>query len=291
MKAVTSGNKKLLLFAFICLLLLIANNITFFNLTSEWFGQDKIISVVDSYLAQSEENIENDLIKLAELYSLFSMLQSSESGITFVVDIQIGVGQLLAAFTTAIEKATEVAALSIVIIQIIKLILEFSESITPWLFSILLFSGVIYGLSHSLFNRESEMWPASEKFVKIALVFFVMFHLFLPYSLYGTALLAQKNIADIKSDYQTSLDHLYSQTSAAYKKESLKNKTKRMFQDYERSIIDLPHKVETMVRYHTRHMAVLMFEFILLPIGLFVIGIALIWQVLRSPERNNRATD
>jgi len=275
-------NYKMLTLALTCLTLLILTAVLPVVHIISWLGQDSIIISINSYLNESQRIARNDFVKLSELSALLAPLQSSEVGISFIVDVQVGVGQLLESFTKLVVDAAEVSVLVISTIEIIKYSLSLSEMITPWLFLMVLAAGVLYGFNHSFTGGRGAYSLIGNRFVKIVITLFLVLHIFLPYSLYGAALFSKHLIDDSKAANHSVLNNLHQHMGATHKKEGLKDRAENAIHSFEKIVLDVPRKVEAMAIYHARHMAMSLFEFIVLPIALFAIAIITIYGVIRT---------
>ena len=276
-------NKNMLVLALVCLGLLIVTAAFSVTSISNWFGQDEIINVIDNYLNQSQQTARYDLIKLSELAALLSLIQSSEVGVSFFVDIQVGVGQLITSLSSLVIKAIEASLLAISAVEIIKLTVKFSEMITPWIFLTLLVSGTLYGFNHAFIQGNHRYKTVCDSFTKVVVTLFLVFHLFLPYSLYGAAYLSQHLTNETKLENQAALKNLHENMDATHKKEDLKDRAENAIHTFEKIVLDLPQKVEAMTVYYTRHIAMTLFEYILMPIMLFSIAVMTsIWLMRAS---------
>ena len=274
-------DKKLLL-SVACLLLLILTHALPSSSLGKWAGQDDIIITINHYLDHSETIASEDLTKLLELNTMISPLQSSQVGISLFIDVQIEIGQLLASFTHLLNKAIEVGVLAVSSIGLLKLMINLSETIAPWLFYIMLATGVIYGLVSSFTHNQGRYNEMAARAAKTTLLLFLVLHIFLPYSLYGSALLSKHIIAEQRTENSTALHHLHQHVATPHNKQSLKERAEHNVHSFEKIVLDLPHKVETIANYHTRQTTLSLFEYIILPLGLLLLSTWMLISIFRS---------
>ena len=252
----------------------------------KWFGQDEIVRVIHHYLTGSEHQARNDLVKLMELEALMVPLQHSVVGISFLVDIQVGVGQMMASFTHLLAEAIVVTLSLISTIEVLRVILDFSEMATPWVWIALLFSGILFGFSHSVIENRGWLTTLGRRSIKLTLGLFLLLHILVPYALYGSAILSKHLLAETKQSSALFLEHLHQQSGAQHKKADMKTRAEAVVDTFEKVTLDLTHRVEGMAVYHTRHIASSLLEFILFPLMALAALTGGIWLLIRTDIRN-----
>lgn len=254
----------LLTFGLFCLIVLI---LIYFSIisTSQWIGDGEIIGYINSYFTESQKFARQDLIVLLELHSF----------ITPAIHTLVGANKdMLSSFSKLISDTTEIYTYAIIAIEIIKYLLIISEAITPWLFEVLLFTGAIFGVYHSLFNCTGMYMALCKKFIKaVAIVFFIL-HILLPYSLYITARFSKNIIEKDRVESRTMLHNLYDQM---YYTNDFRDKI-----SLERIVLKLPYKIEVMIKYYTKYVVITGLEFIILPIVLFLVSIGILRLVIKE---------
>lgn len=271
----------MLFFGLACFILLLLTSLSLVP-TSHWLGQDKIITYINSYLNESQKVSRQDLILLFELEALISPLQHTSTGASSIVDVQVGIGDILSSLHKLISDTADMYIFAISTIEVIKYIIMISEVITPWLFAAVLFVGGVFGLCHSLSDSYGLHIALCNQVTKIVVVLFFVLHIFLPYSLYATALFSKHTIESEKTENRVILHNLHTHMSATHIKGSYKERAETSIHLFEKIVLNLPHKVEAMIIHHTKYMAMSVFEFIILPILLFLIAIGILRWVLKS---------
>lgn len=275
---------KMLAFALICLIILLLTSLSLIPV-SQWLGQDEIIKYINNYLNESQKISRQNIILLFELKALLAPIQHSNVGISFIVDIQVGVGDILASSNELISDTIKIDILAISTIEVIKYVIIVSETIIPWLFTALLIAGAIFGLCHSFSNSYGLHIALCNKITKVIVVFFFVLHILLPYSLFSAALLSKSILDSDKTENRVMLHHLHDEINATHIKGTFKQRAENSMNSFEKVILDLPHKIELMVMYHTKHMAMSAFEFIILPIVIFIGAVGILRWIIKIEDK------
>jgi len=275
-------------FGLACLSMLALTTLSFIP-SSKFLGQDEIITQIDSYLNESQKLERQDLMVLLELETLLSPMQHSNIGISFIVDVKVGIGEMLRSLNELISDTAKDYIFAISTIEVIKYIIRVSETIVPWLFSGVLFVGAMFGFCHSFSNRYGLHIALCNQVTKIVVVLFFVLHILLPYSLFATALFSKSIIDKDRTENRTMLHNLHKEIKTAHKKEDFTQRAENSIHSFEKIIVNLPHKVELMAIHNTKHIAMTLFEFVILPIAIFLITVVvLIWGI--KTEDRSKAT-
>ena len=275
---------KMLAFALICLTILILTSLSLIPI-SQWLGQDEMIKYINNYLNESQKISRQNIILLYELKALIAPIQHSNVGISFIVDIQVGIGDILASLNKLISDTIKIDILAISAIEVIKYVIISSETITPWLFASVLLVGTIFGLCHSFSNNYGLHIALCNKITKIIVVLFFVLHILLPYSLFSAALLSKNILNSDKTENRVMLHHLHDEINATHIKGTFKQRAEKSMHSFEKIILDLPHKIESMVIYHTKHMAITAFEFLFLPFVIFIGAVGILRWVIKTEDK------
>jgi len=266
-------------FGLACLVMLTLTTLSLVP-SSKWFGQDKIITQIDNYLNESQKLERQDLITLLELETLLSPIQHSDVGISFIVDVKVGIGEMLRLLNELISDSAKISIFAISAMEVIKYIIAASEAIIPWLFAGVLLAGGVFGLCHSFSEGYGPHIALCNKITKTVVVLFFVFHILLPYSLFTASIFSKGIIDKDRTENRTMLHNLHKEVKAMHKKEDFRQRAENSIDSFEKITLKLPHKVELMAIHHTKHIAMTLFKFIILPIALFLISVAvLIWGI------------
>jgi hypothetical protein len=276
----------MLFFAIMCLITLILVSLSVIPV-SKLLGQDKIITHINWYLNESHKVERQDLIVLLEIETLLSPMQHSDIGISSNIDAKVGVGEILASLNRLISDTAKVYIFAISTIEIMKYIIIISETIMPLLFTGVLFAGVIFGLCHSFSDSYGLHTVLCNQITEILFVLFFVLHILLPYSLFASALLSENIIKKDRTENRAMLHNLNNQIKSTHTKENFSKRAEKMINSLEKTVLNLPHKIELMAMHHTKHLAMSILEFMILPILLFLISIGILrWTMkIDIPKR------
>jgi len=259
-----------LIIGIIFLVILILTSLSYIS-TENLFKESDVILYIEEYLNRSLQISRQNLIILLELEALISPIKHSEAGVSFIVDIQVGVGNILTSFNTVINDSIKFYIFGISILELIKYIILFTQSLTKLLLFGLLFIGVIFGLCYGFLYYNAKYYELCNKVIKIFLILFIILHIVLPYSFYATAKLSKSFLHKQKIENKIALHNLHTQMKAVHIKQSIHKRAEQSIHSFEKIILDLPHKVELIIIHHTKNMAMTIFEYIILPVVLLVL--------------------
>jgi hypothetical protein len=222
------------------------------------------------YLTQQEENSKEVLLKLAEVYTFLEVIKTSKVGISFFIDVNVQIGNLVKTLSDAAEKGITISTVAMASNLILKSIVKISSDAVPFLFKITLFLLSIYYLNMALFDLYTIGKMIFALF-KIGLALFMLTHIVVPYTIHATSVISHYSLNEIKQKNHDHLDHIYNQHIAnKQKSNSLKDNAEDAIHRFEKTMSHLPQIVEKTSTFTVYHLALFLLESIIMPIMLLL---------------------
>lgn len=222
-----------------------------------------------AYLAREEQASRDVLIKLAEVYTFLEVIRSSDVGVSFLIDINVEVGNLVTSLSRAVDRGMIVSTIAMSSSIILKTLVKLASDISPFLFkSSLLFLSILF-LNMALFNKFI-LTTLSEACFKTFALLLIVTHLVIPYSIHATELIAHLAIKDLKIENQKHIEDVYQNNSVPQRKGDLKDRAEGSLHLFEKKLTHLPQSIEKTTLFLTYHLALFLIEGIFLPIALLV---------------------
>ena len=255
-------------FSFIFLLLIFS---PLSNPIKSTFQQDKLITQNKAYLSGTEKTDRKVLIQLAEIDALLAVLQSGEVGISFIVDLQVKVGQSLSTFSKFINKSLEMTIVSIIATATLSVLLDLSEYLSKILLITLLVSVCLLCFSRVIGIESKSEKTIESTFIEIVALLFLSVYLLVPYSIHGAAFIEDVIFSGMMTERNTNINNLHKSFTQGEQSVSFKNKAKNDFKKFEQIAVDVTEKIENTMTYYVEHFIHIIFRAILIPLGVFAL--------------------
>ena len=268
--------------AILCLCLATATVSPLSSPLSEFFNQNDLVHANDNYLEEIEKTDRQNLLKLTEIASTLAVLESSQVGISILVDASIKIGKAIKPLSNVTEKAFDLTLASISATIALRWILNFAELVAPLLFFISMLITCLYFLLRA-YNKSNSLFIVSVyKFTHITALVFLCSHIILPYSIHSVALIEKSLYTDIKKQKNTDLHNLHGMLTHNDSKHNIKDKIESDIHRIEHLIIKLPNKVEVLASYYSKHMILTILRSIIFPLAIFYVFIIVMRSHLHS---------
>lgn len=247
------------------LLLILIHNHQLQGITS-WFSHNVIHQHNQAFLTHLKKMANSDFQRLATLSSILEVARSSQIGISFIADLNIDIGDILSAFTQLVEKATELTLASVTVIMLLQLIANVAEIISPWLLQLSLFAVMLMFVYRIFFPlRNMPIFLIKGSFLLFTL--FLVFHLIYPYSLHISSAISHQLTSELRQHNSESLKYVHDHIVGEEHKKDLKENAEYSVKQLRKiSASHIHHKIETLSRYITVHLAIMLFDLIVMPL-------------------------
>jgi len=260
---------RFLLLAMICFTLGLTSVSPLSSYISSLFNQNNLVMVNDKYLEGIEKSNRKNLLLLTEIDSLLSVLESSQVGMSLIVDASLKIGKAVTPLSKVVTKAFDLTFISITVTVALRWLLNLAEIVAPVLFFITMIISGIYGIARAFGDHVTTTAKSALKCLKIFGLGFVCTHLLIPYSIHSVSLLEGILYADIEKQKNTNLHNLHSDLIRHHAKQSIKEKIKHDIKQIENTLLKLPLKVDVLVSYYSKHMMITLLRSSVFPLAIF----------------------
>ena len=268
-KVFAKSNVKPILFVSVTGLVLL---LTIFGVT------DKVISSVGhgyihqqavDYLEQAETASKETFVLLSVAKAGTGILESSQGGISFFIDVQVQLGKAFESLKSLIDHAWEISLFGLSLLLVGRLLLEYTQVLLYPLLILLTSCWLLYAV---LMSVDSQFSHFSKRLLRSVFVGTFMIIFALPLSIYATSIGSQGLTAELKGEINAGLsEHNSLYTPSKTNSDDLKESAKSVITQYKSKRKDIHGHVEKMHTYVYQHIAVLLLELVVLPLILLVI--------------------
>lgn len=153
-------------------------------------------TVNQHYLSDARQYVSDLLDVLTSSKMVLSVLQSSQGGIDFFVDVQIQLGQSLSALTDTVNYAWKLSLAALSSIELLSLSLETSHySMTP---ALTLFF-ILLGIFIAVRNRFPKTGGIFSRLASSVAFLVLLTHFLIPWSVYATAVISHDVLSEHRS--------------------------------------------------------------------------------------------
>lgn len=238
----------------------------------------------EAFLKDATSRAESMSLLLAELHAGLLVLQSSQFGISFIVDANIQLGHAIAQLTELVAYGRNYALFNLMALHIIENLLVLVQWLSPWLMVFALL-GLLAIVSADTWLSTRNRWHMSLiRFGEGAVILVILLVLVFPLSVY---MVSRSNEAITGALYHESYQavsdssqHILGESDSS----SIKDDASTSISQFKTVKVDLSSKSSYLTRHVTRYAAVTFLEVFLLP-ALF--SLFMLW-LARSLVRRHR---
>ncbi len=247
-----------------------------FNAILDILIKGHIDDVNRGYLASSLHESDTLLEIISGMKVLLALLQSSSGGISFIVDVEIRLGETMNVLVELINQAWQFSVASVAANHAMSMLLDLSYLATAPTLTLFF---ALYGLSLSVRSRAINLSVSIERIAQ-AMLFIVLFvHLAIPLAIYGTATashyLFQDYRGSIKSEFQQHYDRMPKHNAT----DSLHSQVKTTIDQFNQHQKDADKQSESLSSLTIKHIVVVVIEGLVLPV-LLLLGLLMLFKSL-----------
>jgi hypothetical protein len=225
-------------------------------------GRGYIYTQATNYLEKSEAASKNTFILLSIAKSGIAILESSQAGISFIVDADVQLGKAFESLKHLVDSAWKLSLGGLSLQFVTKILLSESDAIVPTLmltFSVLWLLHAIlkhWGCSHSV---------VSDRVLRaMGVGIFVIVFAF-PLAIYGTSFFSKQVTAEVSDQVRKGLEEHNKLFSNKIDPDNLKDSARDALELFRSKIKDIHQHVELMHTYVYQYAATLFLEIIAIP--------------------------
>ncbi len=238
-----------------------------------YFNEQPLIQSNQNYLQNLAKKDRSELLLLSEINGFLSLIQSSELGVSFVLDAQIQVGNILNPLTDITQQSFNSTLSSLHLTNGLQKVLTLLAWLTPKVAIFLLLLISLYCLLKMKKSRSSLVSHMKPIIINLATLLFTL-HLLIPYSLYMSAQIDKALYHSLSMDVQSDLENLHQTLVSDKNKNGLIEKTEYFIKNLERMLLDIPKKTEALISYHSNQTILTALRIIIMP-GLILLLLSL----------------
>lgn len=231
------------------------------------FEQSQLSESNLAYLNKLTASLTDELIILKEIKALLSTIETSQFGVSIIVNAQITVGKEISSLTELTDRGGTYLELAILASQIMVLLTHLSHFVLPMilLFILLALALMYFGKWQDYSNIEAE----SSKLLRVLTMWFVMLHFALPYSIHFAA--AVSNHIENQKPHQLNgyAQHFHHELKGDKTHQDLSKKAKALIHKGESLLSNFKHKVSSMFRYVSQLLLRKLLLALVIPVLLF----------------------
>lgn len=244
----------------------------------QWVGGAHVDGVNRAYLDAASHHASELLELLSASKGILAVLKSSEGGISFIVDVQIQLGQSLIVMYDAIDRAWLFSVAALSSIEVLRLLLDLSHyTMAP----VLTLFFCLFGIDLALRRRIPMVAEVIAKLAKFTLFTVIVVHVVVPLSLYGAAALGQGFFAAHKAEIHRGFSALHAGLPKHDYQVGLKAQVKGSVQQFKERQGALHQTTPSLNGLTARHMVFVVVEFVVIPLLILLALSAVTLRLLR----------
>lgn len=151
-------------------------------------------------------------------------------------------------------------------ILLLMMIDTLAQSSAPWFFHLSYATALLFYLTN-LLEISNRITRLIRHLFTLFLTLFILMHLLIPYSLHLASIISAEMSGTYRSNASKSLQHLHHDVLGEQRHQSLKDNAQSSLSILEKlSSSSIHHKTEHLATYTTTHLALMLFDLILVPL-------------------------
>lgn len=250
------------------LLLAAFHSLGWLTATFEAMGRGHVVGSDQAYLSQSVESGRDSFLMLSGLQGGLHMVSSGSAGVSFIVDIEARLGELLTPLVMMVDRATEVALAGMVAAETLSLALRAADAVAEPLLGAVLLLFALYAVARLFTEAPNAVSRFSGEVAELLLIAFLTLYLALPLAIYGAAELSKSFTAPLAAEAHGHFSELNDHLGQSGKQDDLKGSVHGVISDYESLGAKLSHKIHQIGEALKRHIVVFVLDVVFFPLAL-----------------------
>jgi len=218
------------------------------------------------YLANASTEAEQDLLKLAAIHGVLSVVESSQVGVDLIPEFSVTIGQAITQFSTVLDKAMLAVAASGVASQLLILLNKISAAVAIPLILLFLATLILFFASRIFMGHSAVVTMTLQNFTEFALIAAFFTAVAIPMSINVAAAISEKVSHELKQEHRKNLDNIYTTMAAKKAPTNLVDRAKNAVTDLEKGLTDIARKTEHMIQFFFTYLAATLIDALLLPL-------------------------
>jgi hypothetical protein len=226
-------------------------------------GRGKLLSENFTFLNESRTEGLETFTLLTGIKTGIALIESSNAGISFIVDVQIQVGKIATALSEMVNYAWAGAFISLGVITSIEILLKLFDNLASPFLYLLLFTGIFH-LIFSFFSLKLKNY--SYRFLKLAVFFFALSFFIFPVSIYFGAETSKLITKPISKNAKVNLEEHSNFFKMKEEGEGLKEKSQNGISHFLEVSKNLDEKHESLTKNLIDHLVLFLFDLLIFPL-------------------------
>ena len=259
------------------------------DFVTEWLNTASLHHQNQAYLDKAHELATTDITHFTELLAVTEVARSSEVGVSFFASFNVDVGNILHSFSTLLEKGIEVLLASLSAIEVLALLDNLANWLSPFLFKVAILTTILYYVTKLLLKPKS-ISTKTLQFCQLAVGLFLLAHIALPYSIHLSSLVSQELTQTKRQDISLSLKHTHHEFASTKKRSSLKDNAETSLHHLKTMPRKhITHKVSNLSKHIFTSIALNVFDLLIMPVLLLLLLNKFCMKII-SIQQNNPGT-
>lgn len=224
-----------------------------------------------AYLEKTEAEASEQVIKLAALEGLFKTAQSSQVGISIIVDAQVTIGNELAALTRLVQETAEITLLSVISSLFLREAQDVAFFLTPMLYRITLAATILLLLYYLVPTYLTKFHDLIHDIFYLAVLVLAYASIVLPYSISATNHLAELTTKEFRAGAKEHINQLHHEYVLESDKDSLTERGKHATDSFQELAVKEEQKIEKLTSHYARYKVASLLDGVVFPLLLTII--------------------
>ncbi|GAB6043672.1 hypothetical protein [Endothiovibrio diazotrophicus] len=236
--------------------------------TFDALGRGQLVAADRAYLTQSAEQAGDAFLTLSSLQGGLHLVQSGSAGISFIVDLQARVGDLLTPLVKMVDRAAELSLAGMAANDALGVLLQAAEVVAAPLLGAVLLLLALHALARLVTLQGNRLSRFSGESAELLLVVFLTLYLALPLAVWGASQLSQAFTAPLAAEAHGHFTTLNDHLNAGGRGGDLKGTVHGVIDRYETFSSKLPEKLHLAGEALKRHLVIFALDVVVFPLGL-----------------------
>lgn len=236
-------------------------------------GRAHLDAVNAAYVAKTQETLTASILLLSEVDSALNLMMTSSAGITFIVDVEVQLGNVLATLQRYTAYMLDISLVSASATIALDLLLKVAEAASFYL----LIASLVFWLLYMRFRHvKIRSFALVHRITRATILLFLILDFGVPITVFATAQISD-NFEERRAAAHDHLDVLKSAYSAD-PDEKMHDHVKNVISTYKKSSKELHKHTHDTVQHASHYLLERLLLSLLVPLGLLLV----FWLAIRS---------
>ena len=260
--------KRSLLMAALALVLLVFHVGDSVRDYSSRLGRQSLVETDEAYLEGALEESFASFLLLSGLKSGLAVMQSSEAGVSFIVNVDVQVGRFVNTAKEIVDAGWIASLVSLSSIEVLSILLRLSDEVNPYLICLLL-STLCLHFFRQAFWPQTARW--TRRLVNFSLYLALMSYLIIPGAIYCASLSSQCMTGHRHQHVRDELTDKHSDLILKHNQGTVKEQAVQGVSSYMETAKTLPGRHRHLTEKIITHIVAIIFDAFVFPVGFLIL--------------------